>query len=134
MAKSNRINQHDLKISEATQETSSLKQEIKSLMSRDPVLHNIKNHFISRGVERFKIDLVLEQAFKDKEQKEKFLSLGKKRKMISLIFFVLFGVGVFGWFHIYHDWITYFAGANLILFLFFMQQSSSFKGRAAVFE
>lgn len=124
----------DDKIRSGFEETTRIREELKHLMVAEPVLQNVKNHFVARGVDRVKIDIIVDQVFRDKEEKEKCLAAAKKRRMISLIFLLLFAAGVTGWFYIWGDWITYFAGVNLVLFLFFMQQAASFKGKAAIYE
>ncbi|MBC7861658.1 MAG: hypothetical protein IAF38_01715 [Bacteroidia bacterium] len=122
------------KFKDGYEEVSFLRQELKKLMGADPAMHTIKNHLLSMGIDQVKIDIVVNQVFKDQAERKKYLAEGKKFYMISLLFFVLFGIGVAAWFYIWGDWITYFAGANLIAFLFLIQRGNSLKSKAAIYE
>jgi hypothetical protein len=124
----------DSKIQHGFEETTMIRQELKTLMRGEAIIQNIKNYLATKGVDRIKIDIIVNQAFKDKEERDKYLQAAKQRKMISVLFLVLFIGGVTGWFYIWGDWITYFAGVNFVLFLFFIQQASSLRGKAEIYE
>lgn len=115
------------------EETSFMRAELKQLMSMNPVIQNIRNHFLSLGIDRSHIDIMVTQAFKDAEKRERLLNLGKKFYKLSLVFLALFLAGAGGWFYVWGDWITYFAGANLVIFLFFLLKGNSFRGEAEVY-
>ena len=121
------------KFKDAYEEAGFMRAELKKLMSIDPVLQNIRTHFLSLGIDKSRVDIVVNQAFNNEEKRKKILEHGKKFFKISLIFLFLFLLGVGGWFFIYGDWIDYFAGLNLVAFLYFILKSSSMKSEAAIY-
>lgn len=121
------------KFKDAYEEAHFMRAELKKLMSIDPVMQNIRNHFLSYGIDRSRIDIMVTQAFQDEEKRQKLLAQGKKFYMMSLLFLGLFSIGVVAWFYVWGDWITYFAGANLVAFLFLIQKGNSFRSEAEIY-
>jgi hypothetical protein len=125
---------YESKIQSGLEETSRIREELRQLMSGETKFEQIRNHFILRGIDTTKVDIILNQVFKDREEREKLRLAAKKRTSLSILFLFLFAAGVTGWFYIWGDWITYFTGINLVLFLFFLQQAFSLKGKAKIYE
>lgn len=125
---------YESKIRQGLEETSRIREEVKNMLTVEPALHNVRSYFVTRGIDRVRVDIILDQLYKDKKLRELYLNASKKRLLVSLLFLLLFACGVAGWFYVWGDWITYFAGFNLILFLFFLQQAASLRGKAAIFE
>ncbi len=124
---------YESKIQSGLEETSRIRKELKELMTHDPRFDHVRNHFVLRGVDSTKVDIILNQVFRDKQEREKLLATARQKMTISMLFFFLFVAGVSGWFYVWGDWITYFAGINFVLFLFFLQRSFSLKGKAEIY-
>lgn len=116
------------------EEASYMRRELKRLMAMDPMLQDIKNFFVTKGIDRAKIDIIVTYAYRDLEKQRMLLRKGKKFYLLSLVFLSLFIAGVVMWFYVWGDWITYFAGANLILFLFMLQRGNALRGQAEIYD
>jgi hypothetical protein len=116
------------------EEASFMRNELRSMMANDPARQEVINYFVAAGIDRARAEILVSQAFKDREKQQTFLKKGKKFYFISLVFFALFAGGFIMWFYVWGDWITYFTGTNLVAFLFLLERGNALRTQAQIYE